>query len=54
MKTKSGKWKWILGRSNVVSRDSNGKALRFLGTHEDISQRKQMEEKLKNWLTLIL
>ncbi len=47
IKTKSGKWKWILGRGNVVSRDSNGKALRFLGTHEDISQRKHMEEKLR-------
>ena len=47
LKTKSGKWKWILGRGNVVSRDSNGKALRFLGTHVDISLRKQMEEKLE-------
>jgi len=47
IKTKSGKWKWILGRGNVVSRDSNGKALRFLGTHVDISERKQMEKQLK-------
>ncbi len=47
MKTKSGNWKWMLGRGNVVSRDSNGKALRFLGTHVDISQRKKMEEKLE-------
>jgi len=47
MKTKSGKWKWILGRGNVVSRDSSGKALRFLGTHVDISRRKEMEEALR-------
>jgi len=47
MKTKSGNWKWILGRGNVVSRDSNGKALRFLGTHVDITLRKEMEEKLE-------
>jgi len=47
IKTKSGKWKWILGRGNVASRDSKGKALRFLGTHVDISQRKQTEEKLE-------
>jgi len=47
MKTKSGKWKWIMGRGNVVSRDSNGKALRFLGTHVDISRRKQMEGALR-------
>jgi len=47
IKTKSGKWKWILGRGKVVSHDSTGKALRFLGTHVDISQRKQTEEKLE-------
>lgn len=47
IKTKSGKWKWILGRGNVVSSDSTGKALRFLGTHVDISQRKETEEKLE-------
>ena len=48
IKTKSGKWKWILGRGKVVSHDSTGKALRFLGTHVDISERKQMEETLRN------
>lgn len=47
IKTKSGKWKWILGRGNVVTRDSTGKALRFLGTHVDISQRKEAEGKLE-------
>jgi len=47
IKTKSGKWKWILGRGKVVSRDSKGKALRFLGTHVDISQRKKTEERLE-------
>lgn len=47
LKTRSGKWKWILGRGKVVSRDSTGKALRFLGTHVDISQQKQAEEKLE-------
>ena len=47
IKTKSGKWKWILGRGKVVSHDYTGKALRFLGTHVDISQRKEAEEKLE-------
>jgi len=47
IKTKSGKWKWILGRGNVVSYDSTSKALRFLGTHVDISQQKEAEEKLE-------
>ena len=48
MKSKSGRWIWILSRGNVVSRDINGKALRFLGTHVDISPRKQMEEALRS------
>jgi len=47
MKSKSGNWKWILGRGKVVSRDSKGKALRFLGTYVDITQRKEMEEALR-------
>jgi diguanylate cyclase (GGDEF)-like protein/PAS domain S-box-containing protein len=47
LKTKSGKWIWILGRGKVVSRDSTGKAIRFLGTHVDISQHKEAEEKLE-------
>jgi len=47
MKTKSGQWKWILGRGNVATRDSNGKALRFIGTHTDISRRKETEEALQ-------
>jgi len=47
LKTKSGRWKWILGRGKVVSRDSKGKALRFVGIHTDISRRKEAEEKLE-------
>jgi len=47
IKTKSGKWKWILDRGKVVSHDSTGKALRLLGTHGDISQRKEAEKKLE-------
>ena len=47
LKTRSGKWKWILGRGKVISCDSTGKAIRFLGTHVDISQRKEAEKKLE-------
>ncbi|GAB4117258.1 MAG: MASE3 domain-containing protein [Candidatus Caldatribacteriota bacterium] len=47
LRTKSGKWKWVLGRGKVVSRNSKGKALRFIGTHVDISQRKEMEQRLE-------
>jgi two-component system cell cycle sensor histidine kinase/response regulator CckA len=45
-RTKSGDWKWILSLGQIVAWDEEGKPLRMLGTHTDITQRKQMEESL--------
>lgn len=47
LKTKEGKWKWILDRGKVVERSSNGKAIRVTGTHIDINERKINEETLR-------
>jgi diguanylate cyclase (GGDEF)-like protein/PAS domain S-box-containing protein len=47
MKTKNGDWRWILGRGKCVARDPQGRALRLLGTHMDITERKQTEEALR-------
>ncbi|HEO65881.1 MAG TPA: PAS domain-containing hybrid sensor histidine kinase/response regulator, partial [Spirochaetes bacterium] len=47
MKTKSGRWIWILGRGKVVERDKDGKAIRAAGTHLDITNRKLAEESLQ-------
>jgi len=44
LSTKDGSWKWIQGRGQAVTRDDNGRALRIVGTHIDISERKQHEE----------
>ena len=46
LRTKSGEWKWILDRGKVLKRDENGKPLRALGTHLDITERKRIEERL--------
>lgn len=46
-KRKNGKWMWILGKGIIVERDEHGKPLRFVGTHTDITERKQFEQKLK-------
>ena len=46
-KTKAGDWKWILSLGKVAEYDAAGKPLRMLGTHTDITERKQAEEKLK-------
>ncbi|HIK04801.1 MAG TPA: response regulator [Trichormus sp. M33_DOE_039] len=45
--SKSGEWKWILDRGKLVSCNSQGKALRMVGTHLDITERKQAEAELK-------
>jgi PAS domain S-box-containing protein len=46
-RTQSGDWKWILSIGKIVSWDSEGRPLRMLGTHTDITDRKQAEEALR-------
>ena len=46
MRSKSGEWIWISARGNIVEHDAQGKALRMMGTHTDISGRKRAEETL--------
>ncbi|WP_395011996.1 histidine kinase dimerization/phosphoacceptor domain -containing protein [Undibacterium sp.] len=47
---KSGTWKWILDRGVVVERDDNGKAIRMIGTHADISEQRSTQEALQTSL----
>lgn len=41
--TQQGKWKWILSLGKVIEWDSQGRPIRMLGTHTDISDRKAKE-----------
>lgn len=41
--TRDGEWRWILDRGKVVQRDKAGKPLRVVGTHTDITERKEAE-----------
>jgi PAS domain S-box-containing protein len=43
---KDGCYKWILDRGKVVERDIHGQPLRVIGTHTDISYRKEAEESI--------
>lgn len=47
LRRKDGRWKWILDRGKVVSRDAEGKPLRMIGTHTDIDRQKHAEEMLR-------
>ena len=38
-----GRWKWVLSRGMVIERDAAGRPLRMIGTHTDISLRKEAE-----------
>jgi len=43
-RTKAGDWKWILSVGKIVRYDETGRPLRMLGTHTDITKRKEAEE----------
>lgn len=47
LRTKSGRYKWILSRGKVVERDAAGNAIHMLGVHVDITERMEAEEGLK-------
>ncbi len=46
-RSKAGGWKWILSLGKVVEYDPTGRPMRMLGTHTDITERKQAEEALE-------
>ncbi|MFW5870271.1 MAG: PAS domain S-box protein [Candidatus Sumerlaeota bacterium] len=46
MRRRDGGWCWILAHGKVVARDRRGRALRAVGTHMDVTQRKTFESVL--------
>ncbi len=40
---RDGTWRWIIDRGKVVARDRDGRALRAVGAHSDVTHRRQAE-----------
>ncbi len=47
LRCKDGSYKWILSRGKVVARDRQGRPLRAIGTHVDLTARKARETELR-------
>lgn len=47
LRCKDGQYKWVLDRGKVIERTPDGQAVRIIGTHTDISERRKMLKKLQ-------
>jgi PAS domain S-box-containing protein len=47
LRNKAGGGQWILSRGQVVARDAQGKGLRLVGTHTDVTRLKKVEAELE-------
>ncbi|GBC60740.1 hypothetical protein DENIS_1699 [Desulfonema ishimotonii] len=53
IKTKSGEWRWILGKGKIVEWDDAGKPVRLIGVHADIHRHKQQEARINQLNTVL-
>ncbi len=47
LRCKDGSYKWILDQGRIVEWDSSNRPLRFIGTHTDITDRKEAEQTIE-------
>ncbi|MFW6006300.1 MAG: diguanylate cyclase, partial [Candidatus Bipolaricaulota bacterium] len=47
MKHKNGDWVWVLDRGQVVEWNEEGEPIRMVGTHQNITDRREVEEELQ-------
>jgi PAS domain S-box-containing protein len=47
LRSKRGDYVWVLDRGMLLERTADGKPLRLIGTHKNISEEKEAEERLK-------
>ncbi len=52
LKHKNGHWVWVLGRAQILY-DENGKKVRMIGTHTDITEEKELQLKYAHQAQII-
>ena len=52
LKHKDGHWVWVLGRAQIIY-DENGKKVRMIGTHTDITEDKELQLKYSHQAQII-
>ncbi len=53
MRAKDGRYRWIRTRGRVVERDSRGRAVRMIGSHEDLTAQKRGAERSRSQKVLL-
>jgi len=53
MRHRDGHWVWIQDRGRVVTRDASGRPLMMFGTHTDVTERRQSEERQRGLQELL-
>ncbi|MBK6496395.1 MAG: PAS domain-containing protein [Gemmatimonadetes bacterium] len=48
MRHAEGHWVWIRARGRAFSRDAEGRAVRMVGTHTDVTHQKALEEQIRH------
>jgi PAS domain S-box-containing protein len=49
----NGEWRWFYGRDAVFKRDADGHVIQTIGTAQDITERKRLEQEQSNLLSIL-
>ena len=53
MRHANGEWRWLYSRDSVFSRDKNGLVKQIIGTAQDITERKHLEQTQKRLIAIL-
>ncbi|HEX8961369.1 MAG TPA: EAL domain-containing protein [Rhodocyclaceae bacterium] len=48
LRAKDGNWRWILSQGMAAERGADGRAQRLVGTHTDVTERKEMQQRVRD------